>query len=362
MQKNRNYIVLILSVFLLCVGLGKWRQTAVLSHTGVTYQTELGNKKSGNTEVFQVTLLSSSKALVENVTKKTSFEGKIKQTSTGVSRAIRFVLPNDKGTLILKAGLLPWEKPKLEITNSTVYTQKNTRTQIVERQNKNETTTASQTDKSVVFSSDDIQNIRQKFGHWLYESQYAKDAVVVSGAFSKPQLKDTANSQVLYVSTKDGDILTSLLVTKGDSDWIREVPNPVGYNSESLSQEGFVRYVNHFDLAALGNSLGSDSASDYQAKTIFRIYHLKERKHAYYTEDAERLSLEKLTTGDLYESLFNNLMDTSQPSYQIVLASNGQVYWTKGYNLSSSLEGDKYELAPDDMQEAYQAFLGEYSK
>ena len=55
-------------------------------------------------------------------------------------------------------------------------------------------------------------------------------------------------------------------------------------------------------------------------------------------------------------------MDTSQPSYQIVLASNGQVYWTKGYNLSSSLEGDKYELAPDDMQEAYQAFLGEYSK
>ena len=60
-----------------------------------------------------------------------------------------------------------------------------------------------------------------------------------------------------------------------------------------------------------------------------------------------------------YNKLYKDLVDQDKDSYQIVLGSNGTVYYVTNYwkgNYDKKAV-QTYKVAPDDMQEAYQELL-----
>ena len=64
-----------------------------------------------------------------------------------------------------------------------------------------------------------------------------------------------------------------------------------------------------------------------------------------------------------YNKLYKDLVDQDKDSYQIVLGSNGTVYYVTNYwkgNYDKKAV-QTYKVAPDDMQEAYQELLKHYS-
>ena len=64
-----------------------------------------------------------------------------------------------------------------------------------------------------------------------------------------------------------------------------------------------------------------------------------------------------------YNKLYKDLVDQDKDSYQIVLGSNGTVYYVTNYWIGNydKKAVQTYKVAPDDMQEAYQELLKHYS-
>lgn len=165
-------------------------------------------------------------------------------------------------------------------------------------------------------------------------------------------------------------ILANLINADGYEN-ISGVPSGI-VNGKEASNYDFKDYKNRVDSFALGINENSGKTADYSPTSSFRLYTLKDKKHAMYEDnDAEQKALFKDFSADDktggnyngYNKLYKDLVDQDKDSYQIVLGSNGTVYYVTNYWIGNydKKAVQTYKVAPDDMQEAYQELLKHYS-
>jgi len=119
--------------------------------------------------------------------------------------------------------------------------------------------------------------------------------------------------------------------------------------------------------------LGDGSAFQLKADELAEIISLVKRyfpRAATFNSDATITSIKSKSDEELktlhslgYNKLYKDLVDQDKDSYQIVLGSNGTVYYVTNYwkgNYDKKAV-QTYKVAPDDMQEAYQELLKHYS-
>lgn len=124
----------------------------------------------------------------------------------------------------------------------------------------------------------------------------------------------------------------------------------------------------------LGEDLSSDNAESFQSTSAFRVYTLKDTSlgKGGYTSNDEYKIVEKNVPSDKnmgatnngYDYYYENLVDQSKDSYQIILANNGVVYYVKDYWIKDYFKDrektPKYIKAPEDMQTEFQDLLKDY--
>ena len=227
------------------------------------------------------------------------------------------------------------------------------------------------------YSTEDIKSITEAFGKWLYQSDYAKDAVLVQSSFdSITKVNDGSPTFLSFKAPKEEGssqniIILANLINADGYENISGVPSGI-VNGKEASNYDFKDYKNRVDSFALGINENSGKTADYSPTSSFRLYTLKDKKHAMYEDnDAEQKALFKDFSADDktggnyngYNKLYKDLVNQDKDSYQIVLGSNGTVYYVTNYWIGNydKKAVQTYKVAPDDMQEAYQELLKHYS-
>ncbi|MGV3050909.1 hypothetical protein [Streptococcus hyovaginalis] len=215
-------------------------------------------------------------------------------------------------------------------------------------------------------TADSAEAIAKAFGDWLFDSDYAKDSVLVQAQVDDTDSKVGVDPHFWQIKTEDGPALAYLYgqETGAISDIERAIVADKSSDGQALDDSR-----SEFDLTLLGNDLSSSQAEDFQSSAAFRLYTLKEVKQQRFDSTAEEsegllansdLSAEETTAAmDYgYVPFYEKKVDHAKPSYQIVLASNGKVYYVTDYRITDK-PAETYELAPNDMQKAYQSLLEE---
>lgn len=217
-----------------------------------------------------------------------------------------------------------------------------------------------------------IKDINKEFKNWLVSSKYGKDSVVVDGKFEG--IINTGATSTLFriADSEDGLILGNLIglyegsISKGHDFYVKDKDN--------ASAQDFIDYKNSFKIAMLGEDLSSDNAESFQSTSAFRVYTLKDTSlgKGGYTSNDEYKIVEKNVPSDKnmgatnngYDYYYENLVDQSKDSYQIILANNGVVYYVKDYWIKDYFKDrektPKYIKAPEDMQTEFQDLLKDY--
>lgn len=386
-KKEKKFIASILAVFLVFVLIGKYSQSQALTSASVVYATTVKDKDTGETVRFEVRRLKDSTFKITNVN---TGEEYISKPQTIAENYLRFKV-GDKdhpvATFDLKKGLVPWDAPSLTLNDSSKYkkTSKPSQTYSVgDSSQKNNTSkksdssskhsgsstsdsSAKQEPSKIDLTSSDIENLNFEFGQWLSESKYGKDSVVVNGMVDEIDHIAGATTSFLYQNTVDGEILTRVI------GWLSgELSKSPSYNvkGQSVDYTEFMKYRDSFKIAVLGTDMTSENGEDYQAKSAFRVYTLKDKRASgVMTLEEEYKKLvdpvvpaeQNIGAGDYgYRYYYQNEVDGDQPSYQIILADNGNVYYVKNYWQTTDIT--TYELAPKDMQEKYQQLLKKYAR
>lgn len=372
---KKFYTVLLFSCFISFVCVGKLFQLKALKQSGVAYVTQARNLKTNEVESFQV------RYIVEDSTYQISnlSTGEVHETSkkSTVKTSLRLPLPNNQGSLLLRKSL-PWSSVTLTMVSSGLYQPVPYSSKIVKGADIKDVSQDIEEDatlKSVSLSSNDINNITRRFGQWLKESSYGKDAMVVNGGFNDISYDKNFQSGHVYMitaETSDASIFTRISGLYDDGDISQKQDSVVFYDQtgQTISQSEFIRLKDNYAVSLLGVDLSSNKISDLNSRSVFRLYHLpsgqsnlidlKTEKEAVISELVPVEERYNKTNYSGYGYLYDSVIDTSKPSYQILLATNGKVYINSHYSLKSSEES--YDEAPSDMQEKYQELLEEYSK
>lgn len=419
--KHKRFIGLALIVFLIFMVLGKYTQSTAFTSSSKVYATTVVDKKTGNKVRFEVRKVKGDKYQVKNTETGDTYEADAQATE---DHSLSFKLPSNdgssEGTIRITPSMVPGGEAKVEMTESDNYTPIEGGSQVTEETEESSSSSSSQV-KSVIdkivgsstsssteatddsssssmeadvktktdidgdkettyiadYSKEDIEAINDAFGKWLYQSDYAKDAVLVRSSFDSITKVDDGSPTFLNFeapeekgSKKKLAILGNLINADGYEN-ISGIPNGI-INGKEASNGSFTDFKNIVDAYALGIDGSSGKVADYSPTSSFRLYTLKDKKHAYYKDnEAEQKALfkdfsaEDKTGGNYngYSKLYDDLVDQDKKSYQIVLGSNGTVYYVTNYWIGKY---DKkalqtYEIAPDDMQEAYQELLKRYS-
>ncbi|MEQ9764194.1 DUF6287 domain-containing protein [Streptococcus sp. ZJ151] len=216
--------------------------------------------------------------------------------------------------------------------------------------------------------------IAKSFGDWLETSAYAKDSVLVQSQFDDTNSKSTLNPHFWQLNTEDGPAIAHLYGAKSGDIAAIEKTLVDGSDADGKALDAS---RSEFDLTLLGNDLTSSKAEDFQSTASFRIYTLKQpQAHRFDSTSDELKNLvdddslspsETSAAADYgYVPFYEKKVDHQKPSYQIVLASNGKVYYVTDYRLDDksvrTLELETYQLAPADMQQTYQDLLDEFGE
>lgn len=423
--KHKKFIGLALIVFLVFMVLGKYTQSTAFTSSSRVYATTVVDKNTGNKVRFEVRKIKGDKYEVKNTETGDTYQA---NAQSGEDRSLSFKLPgtngSSDGTIRITPSMVPGGDAKVEMTESDTYTQVEGGSEVVESSEASSSSSSSQV-KSIIkdilessssssgsdassesssndpnkpnadiktktdvngdkettyiadYSTEDIKSITEAFGKWLYQSDYAKDAVLVQSSFdSITKVNDGSPTFLSFKAPKEKGssqtitILANLINADG-YEHITGVPSGI-INGKEVSNYDFKDYKNTVDSFALGINDNSGKTADYSPKSSFRLYTLKDKKHAMYEDDAAEqkalfkdFSADDKTGGNYngYNKLYKDLVDQDKDSYQIVLGSNGTVYYVTNYwkgNYDKKAV-QTYKVAPDDMQEAYQELLKHYS-
>ena len=423
--KHKKFIGLALLVFLVFMVLGKYTQSTAFTSSSRVYATTVVDKKTGNKVRFEVRKVKGDKYEVKNTETGDTYQA---NAQAGEDRSLSFKLAgndgNSDGTIRITPSMVPGGDAKVEMTDSDTYTQVEGGSEVIQSSEASSTSSSSEV-KSIIkdilessssssgsdassstssndpnkpnadiktktdvngdkettyvadYSTEDIKSITEAFGKWLYQSDYAKDAVLVQSSFdSITKVSDGSPTFLSFKAPKEEGssqnitILANLINADGYEN-ISGVPSGI-VNGKEASNYDFKDYKNRVDSFALGINENSGKTADYSPTSSFRLYTLKDKKHAMYEDsDAEQKALFKDFSSDDktggnyngYNKLYKDLVDQDKDSYQIVLGSNGTVYYVTNYWIGNydKKAVQTYKVAPDDMQEAYQELLKHYS-
>lgn len=372
---KKVYTVLLFSCFISFICVGKLFQLTALKQPGVAYVTQARNLKTNEVESFQVRYMAEHRTYqISNLS-----TGEVHETSKmpKVKTSLRLPLPNNQGTLLLRKSL-PWSSVNLTMVNSSLYQAISQSSKMVKGSEIKEVGQDIEEDatlESVSLSNNDINNIIRRFGQWLKESSYGKDAMVVNGGFNDISYDKNFQSGHVYMmtaETSDASIFTRISGLYEDGDISQKQDSVVFYDQtgQSISQSEFIRLKDNYAVSLLGVDLSSNKISDLNSRSVFRLYHLpsvqnnfidlKTEKEAVISELVPVEERHNKTNYSGYGYLYDSIIDMNKPSYQILLATNGKVYINSHYS-PQTLE-ESYDEAPTDMQEKYQELLEEYSK
>lgn len=221
---------------------------------------------------------------------------------------------------------------------------------------------------TIQYSAESVDAINKDFGQWLFESQYGKDSMVITGSPDDPAFTSHfrgGDIELWSYKTFDGDMFgritglyDNLDVTTGQSQY------PNNYMDGSL--EAFAKKLLGLKLGRLGVKIGSNQTADYAAKSSFRVYTLADKTHSLLTfeEEVQQIIDTKVPQSENFKAvhygyvyLYEKLLEANKPSYQIILGNNGRVYQVDDYK-----DGSKsiYQKSPQDMQDKYQELLKKY--
>lgn len=422
--KHKKFIGLALLVFLVFMVLGKYTQSTAFTSSSRVYATTVVDKKTGNKVRFEVRKVKGDKYEVKNTETGDTYQA---NAQAGEDRSLSFKLAgndgNSDGTIRITPSMVPGGDAKVEMTDSDTYTQVEGGSEVIQSSEASSTSSSSEV-KSIIkdilessssssgsdassstssndtnkpdadiktktdvngdkettyvadYSTEDIKSITEAFGKWLYQSDYAKDAVLVQSSFDSITKVNEGSPTFLSFkapkeegSSQNITILANLINADGYEN-ISGVPSGI-VNGKEASNYDFKDYKNRVDSFALGINENSGKTADYSPTSSFRLYTLKDKKHAMYEDnDAEQKALFKDFSDDKtggnyngYNKLYKDLVDQDKDSYQIVLGSNGTVYYVTNYWIGNydKKAVQTYKVAPDDMQEAYQELLKHYS-
>ncbi|WP_019786815.1 hypothetical protein [Streptococcus sobrinus] len=373
MQKQKKFIALAIVVFLAFLALGKYKQSTALASADVLYTTEVRDKKTGQTIKFEIQQTKKHHYRVKNTKSGQIYETKAKKEE---GNYLLISLPKRQGDIVIRQGLNPFRQPTVQMENSDRYEQIEGSSTVSPAKPAEDGTTVSQDDirKQIVsLSKDQEDKVVSDFGDWLYQSDYGKDAVVTRGKIFD-NLGASATDAVFWKikTSDDTEILTRLIGYSGGD--LKDLDRPAYVDGKQGHGQDLINYKNKFKVTMLGNDLSSDAAEDFQSTASFRLYTLKDKKHKYYakSEDEESqllgsmnipLEHQSMAENIGYDYFYKNFVDQSKASYQIVLATDGKVYYVKDYwfKPSKSLADYVYEEAPDDMQKAYSDAINKYA-
>lgn len=423
--KHKKFIGLALIVFLVFMVLGKYTQSTAFTSSSRVYATTVVDKNTGDKVRFEVRKIKGDKYEVKNTETGETYQA---NAQAGEDRSLSFKLAgndgNSEGTIRITPSMVPGGDAKVEMTESDTYTQVEGGSEVVESSEASSSSSSSQV-KSIIkdilessssssasdassstssndpskpnadiktktdvngdkettyiadYSTEDIKAITEAFGKWLYQSDYAKDAVLVQSSFdSITKVSDGSPTFLSFKAPKEkGSSLTitimANLINADGYENISGVPSGI-IDGKEASNYDFKDYKNTVDSFALGINENSGKTLDYSPTSSFRLYTLKDKKHAMYEDNAAEqkalfkdFSADDKTGGNYngYNKLYKDLVDQDKDSYQIVLGSNGTVYYVTNYwkgNYDKKAV-QTYKVAPDDMQEAYQELLKHYS-
>lgn len=419
--KHKKFIGLALIVFLIFMVLGKYTQSTAFTSSSRVYATTVVDKKTGNKVRFEVRKIKGDTYQVKNTETGDTYEADAQATE---DHSLSFKLPSSdgssEGTIRITPSMVPGGEATVEMTESDNYSQVDGGSQVREASSESSSSSSSQV-KSVIdsivgsssssssesdeassstsmeadiktkktvdgdeettyiadYSKEDVQAISEAFGKWLYQSDYAKDAILVQSSFDSITKVDDGSPTFLSFEApeekggkKKLSILANLINADG-YDNVSGIPSGIIEGKEASNSE-FRDYKNIVDSYALGIDGSSGKVADYSPTSSFRLYTLKDKKHAFYKDNAAEqdalfkdFSASDKTGGKYngYSKLYDDLVNQNQKSYQIVLGSNGTVYYVTNYWIGKydKKAHQTYEIAPDDMQEAYQELLKRYS-
>lgn len=344
MKAERGWIVSLGLAFFLGLGLGYYTQETALSSLTTVYSIQARDEKTADQIEIQVQRYDTDTFKIQSSDGRVT-HGKMEEAKE--SGAVTFGVETDQGNLLYKltlsASLLPWEEPKLTLFGSERYQQIGEETRVgqglqltADSLKANTLTNRSLADANRIKSNvsltlSQVNQVISDFGVWLAKSSYGQGAVLVREAYDAsydPQTPDIATIEVVgqTIMTRVGD-LSSL----GEARQLK-VPTSLGLNLEGTSLE------------------------EVDGQATFRLYHLKSGQEGYFTSPEEERTA--LSISD-YDVFYANKVSVNHESLQIILASNGRVYYGQDYRTSS--QGRAYQTyaeAPSDMQEAYTDLLG----
>ncbi|MGV3126068.1 hypothetical protein [Streptococcus orisratti] len=424
-MKSKKFIASMIIIFLVFAVAGKYTNSRSALSSNYVYATTVKDTNTGEKYQYEVQMISKDKVKVtksDAETGKTIYEEVYPATAT--ADKIEVKLPKEDTSLVVERSNNPLSvnnAPKVTV-DSNKYKQMNdskvsvvepvsgvsdsSRTvtsepyssEDVEKQSSNMSSdnsssstkpssshlsSSSQTEKSdnskteidfkqaiAELSEDETEHLIADFGKWLFDSNYGKKAIVVRGTYDQIINTGSASPTFWMAKTTDGDLLGRMIGYDGSD--MSKVENAYIPESDQYDSKGqdLVHFKDSIDLTLLGNDLTSNDSKDFQATSVFRIYHLKDSEHKYYENDEEYDSEIDGTVPDEeivgaqnngYNYFYKKLVDNSLPSYQILLANNGKIYLVNDYFLKDA-KSTEYTLAANDMQEAYQKLIEKYIK
>ncbi|MGQ9411708.1 hypothetical protein [Streptococcus pluranimalium] len=344
-NNQKIYASVLLAFFFLGILGGRFRQETALNDPKKAYQVVAENQKNGEQVVFQVQRYDNKQLKIQLSTGEV-FSSKL--TTKRKNGAWVIELPKNGGKLALRPDILPWKRTRLGILTSETFKEipgsdkvitvdgvsALTENDLTETEPLSDTTVRGK----VQLNSNQIDQVVSDFGQWLSKSSYGENAILVRGAFNDTEMSNSGPVGILAFEADNQRIFAGL---SGD--------DMAGFESIETDIKNFSKSL--IDI----NQYGED-ISDFKSKASFRLYHLKTDKSAYFNDAKEEQK--KLQFSD-YADFYHQQVDDKAESLQILLANNGKVYYTKDYQLSSSVS---YIEAPKEMQRHYNKLLSEYSK
>ena len=417
-KKEKKFMIAVIIVFLVFLVVGKYSQSQALTSASVVYATTVKDKATGEKVRFEVRRLKDNSFKITNT--KTGQEY-VSKPQTIAENYLRFSVgdkENPDATFDLKKGLAPWESPQLTLSESPKYQKTAQPSQVTtitagsdqdlsqkssvsdestedasqsssssnaSDSSKKSTTTKSNSENSssssnaqekleqISLTDEDVKNVNFDFGQWLASSKYGKDSVIVNGQADDIDSMGATSTGFLVQDTVNGKMLTRLVGWTGD---LSKSPNYYDYiTGKDLDFNQFLKNRDTYKLALLGTDLTSSDGADYQAKSAFRVYTLKDKRASGIYENSkeydELLSptvpkdqqIGAMDYGYIY--YYQNEVDQNKSSYQFLLGNDGQVYYVDDYWLKDAKKQarpSQYKLASKDVQDAYQKLLKKYSK
>lgn len=347
-MKNKVFFGSLVVLFFMGMVGGNYVSRTALSSTEKRYAVDVVENKTGKNLTIYVQRFD---AKTFQVTTSSGVVYSSPVTKSDTPNSITIALPNNEGKLTLQSSILPWGEPKLILFRSDKYqqTDKNSSVENVKQlKTLNEVHLTGDEDESsevihkqLTLNAEQIDKIISEYGAWLSQSQYGKDAVIVRESFD--EISD------------EGEVPKILAFEIKERSFLARVAGNANTNVSAL-KSGRV-----YNGTLLGNDMSSSDYSDYQSTATFRLYHLSDVGQRYFTNKSEEYN-DLVQTSGSYVNYYSTKVDRNKESFQIVLASDGNVYYSKNYWLDNGKSKEIYQKAPDDMQNALTAILSRYTQ